>query len=298
MRGFEILDAQIHQPSVPEPWDFGEESAPLLTTELAREAMDSVGVDAALINAKEEFIDAAVRRYPRRFAGCGNAEPKRPDLEEFVAGYRNLPGRLALRVFVRDWRTETVSEDYLSGAMEPLFKAAARFDVPLFLSAQEQLAAAEEILQKHPDQPFILDHLGLNIPTGAESDPDLWRLLPEVNALAVYPNLAIKFCGGEARSSEPFPHRDSWRHLLTMVEAFGPDRLMWASDFTRMRRARKSKETVDSTSDQWLALYGDQVHFIRETDVLSTDDKEKILGETIRRWLRWEARNPAEKVAR
>jgi len=46
----EIIDAQIHEPQPPRPVDdrLGKEVGLLVNVEIAREAMDSVGVDAAL----------------------------------------------------------------------------------------------------------------------------------------------------------------------------------------------------------------------------------------------------------
>ena len=38
-------------------------------TEIAREAMDAVGVDAALVFARQEYVDSCVDRYPDRFGG-------------------------------------------------------------------------------------------------------------------------------------------------------------------------------------------------------------------------------------
>ena len=116
----EIIDAQIHTPHPEKHWDFGPDSELALEVELAREAMDSVGVDQALINADEAFIGAALSRYPERFAGCASANSKRPDIAEYVAAYKSRPRMLALRVPIRDWRTGTLTDEYQSGALEPL----------------------------------------------------------------------------------------------------------------------------------------------------------------------------------
>src|SRR3989442_12560516 len=87
-------------------------------------------------------------------------------------------------------------------------------------------------------------------------------------------------------SRHPVPIHDVWPYLHQIVNAFGPDRLMWGSDFTRLRR----KPMIDggglAPRDQW-HLYSDSVNYLRDTTELSATDKEKIFGGTIRAVLRW-----------
>lgn len=281
-----IIDAQIHRVQLPRPWGFGDESGLGLAVELAREGMDAVGVDAALINSGADFIDAAVAAYPGRFAGSETVQPGRPDLRDHVAGYRDRPGRLALRVTVRDWVTGTVTEDYESGRLTPIFAAAEDAGLPIFLSAQGQPQAAEQVARDFPGLTLILDHLGLPQPPPMKVADDPWELLPAFVALAKYPNVAVKFCGGLTLARQPFPHRDAWPHLMTMVEAYGPDRLMWASDYTRMRMATGTVEL--GPRSRWATTYLDSFAFVRDTDELTATEKAAILGGTIQRLLRWE----------
>src|SRR5439155_8330595 len=89
----EIVDSQIHEPSPPkrlDPEKYDAETRLLIDVELAREAIDSVGIDAALCFATQEFCDAATQRYPDRFAGAVPFDAYRndDDLEERVANHR------------------------------------------------------------------------------------------------------------------------------------------------------------------------------------------------------------------
>jgi hypothetical protein len=74
----EIIDAQIHEPVPPVPVDekFGPEVKRLVAVEMAREAMDSIGVDAALVFARQDYMDACIARYPDRFAGARTLDYK------------------------------------------------------------------------------------------------------------------------------------------------------------------------------------------------------------------------------
>lgn len=46
---------------------------------------------------------------------------------------------------------------------------------------------------------------------------------------------AAKFCGAPVMSEEPYPFKHVWPFLHQIIDAFRPERLMWGSDFTRMR---------------------------------------------------------------
>jgi L-fuconolactonase len=280
----EIIDAQIHKPGPVAPWEFGGESHLALSTELAREAMDCVGVDVSLINSSDDFCEAAVRRYPERFAACGGIDPRIPDLAEVVAGYRKRPGFLAVRVIIRNWMDGTLVPGFKDGVLEPLFVAAEKHSLPVFLSAQANPGSVESVAKAHPDLVIIVDHLGLaQQPMAVGRDP--WEQLPAVNKLARFPNVAVKFSGAPTLSSAPYPHPDIWPHLLKIVEAFTPDRLMWGSDFTRLRMPTGSLERAPR--ELWSGFYSDAVNFLRDTDQISKGDKEKIFAGTIRRLLRW-----------
>src|SRR3954452_21110110 len=98
----EIIDCQIHEPSPPKPLDPDKYDAAtrlLVNVELAREAIESVGIDAALCFATQEFCEAATSRYPTRFGGAVPFDAYRndADLEERVANHRKKPGNVAIR---------------------------------------------------------------------------------------------------------------------------------------------------------------------------------------------------------
>ena len=60
--------------------------------------------------------------------------------------------------------------------------------------------------------------------------------LDAVVDLAQYPNLALKWCHAPARlSGEPYPHRDVLPHLRRVIDAYGVEHVMWASDYTQSR---------------------------------------------------------------
>jgi predicted TIM-barrel fold metal-dependent hydrolase len=283
----EIIDAQIHEPAPPKPlgsqfqW---KELELLVNTELAREAMDAIGVDRALINAPQPFLDVAVGRYPDRFAGCGFLDHRAPNIDEQVAAYRDKPGMLATRTIIDDWRNDVPSDDFAAGKVEPLFAACEKHHLPLFCLTHHAHQLAP-IAQKHPDLLLVIDHLGLPQPPPIKRDPDPWQRLPGVISMAKYPNVAVKLSGAITLSLKPFPHADMWLHLHKLIDAFGPDRLMWGSDFTRLRWAPLT--TLEPGPREGWVLYSDSLNYLRDTDEVSDSDKAAMFAGTIRRLLRW-----------
>lgn len=281
----EILDAQIHEPHAGVTWGFGEESELALHVELAREAMDCVGVDGGLVNARPEFCAAVTERYPERFASCPFADLGVEDVDHYVATVRDTPGQLALRVVIRTYRDGKLTPAFLEGRHERIFAAAEHHGLPIFMQAAGHMGSALEIAAAHPELTLIVDHLGLNQQPSAVAD-DPWADLDTVLELARFPSVAIKFCGGPTLARDPYPYPDIWPHLHRMIDAFGPQRLLWGSDYTRLRIASSGEQAPRSA---WYGSYAEQVHFIRDSDELSADDKEQILGAALRRTLNWPA---------
>jgi predicted TIM-barrel fold metal-dependent hydrolase len=280
----EIVDAQLHPPEPVAEWPFAE-SRVALSCELAREAMDSVGVDAALVLTRDaRYGEYAVAAYPDRFACCLTIDPHRPDITDWVAGFRDRPGMVALRVIARSWTDGALTTEFTEGRYEPALAAAEKHRVPVFIQAAGHREALEAVVRAHPDLTFILDHAGLNQqPTAVADDP--WEGVPDVVAMAAFPNVAVKLTGLPTLSRVDFPYDDVWPHVHRILDAFGVDRAMWGSDFTRLRYAPRSVRRGPRAG--WYGLYSDSVAYLRDTDELPAAAKEALFGGTIRRLLDW-----------
>jgi L-fuconolactonase len=282
----EIVDAQIHEPQPTRPVDerFGSEVSLLVNVEIAREAMDSVGVDAALVFARQEYMDACAARYPDRFAGALTVDYMAQDLEDQVAHFRERPGMLAGRNLVGNARDATLRPEFSQGKFEALYTAAEKHNLPLFFSTHGHAHVLESVARAHPRLTMIVDHLGVSQSPVSPPRDEPWDRLPGLLSLAQFPNVHVKFSGAPLLSSEPYPHADVWFFLHQIVNAFGPERLMWGSDFTRLRWVPIVGGLAPR--DQW-HLYSDSVGYLRDTTELSEADKEQIFSGTIRRVLRW-----------
>jgi len=86
------------------------------------------------------------------------------------------------------------------------------------------------------------------------------------------PNAVIKISGACTLSRQPFPYDDIWDPILKIIDAFGIDRCMWGTDWTR-------------TSG--MLTYEQAVAPFRETRRLSETDKAKLMGGTLEQVYKW-----------
>jgi len=79
-------------------------------------------------------------------------------------------------------------------------------------------------------------------PRTPPAPPQPWADLPKVLELARRPNAVIKVSGACTLSREPYPFPDIWDPLARVFDAWGFDRCLWGTDWTR--RARPLKRTA------------------------------------------------------
>ena len=113
-----------------------------------------------------------------------------------------------------------------------------------------QLPAAVELAALLPEQPFVLDHL-------AKPRVGSWRTAAEragwrrdIEALARHGNVCCKLSGLVTEADWRAWRRDDFRPYLEIVlDAFGPRRLMFGSDWPVCRLAAGYAEVVGSVAD-------------------------------------------------
>jgi L-fuconolactonase len=101
----------------------------------------------------------------------------------------------------------------------------------------------------------------------ADSPIDRPAELEKLLALKRYPKLFVKISHTWSLSKQPFPFRDTWPQVKKLYDTFGPQRLMWATDWPIVN--------TRASYAQALALVKD------EMDFLNTEDKAWILSKTI-----------------
>jgi predicted TIM-barrel fold metal-dependent hydrolase len=218
-----------------------------------------------------ELSAYAADRYPERFSFLARVDIDDPDPDEAVAQLAATPGMRCLRVSPMPWRPDL--EAFRAGRLGPLFEAAGRHDLPVFVwSNGPELPSLVQYLERFPDLQFVLDHLGTGSPLPEQRGPERYAELDAVAELGRrYPNLAVKWSTVETQSCEPYPYADMRPYLLQALEAFGRERIMWASDWSQHKLQQSWAQSF------WWLL---------ESDELSADDKAWLLGRSARTIIR------------
>jgi hypothetical protein len=166
-------------------------------------------------------IDAA-RRYSHRLAILGHFPLDRPKSRVLVAGWKRRPRMPGRRLTFLQPQQRTRPTD---GTMDWLWPAAERDGLPVASFAFDFLPVVDQIAHRHPGLRLLVDHPGGRGGTGATKDAAALAHLPNLLALARYPNLAVKATGVPGYSSEPYPDRNLHPYLRPIYNAFGPERL-------------------------------------------------------------------------
>jgi L-fuconolactonase len=148
-----------------------------------------------------------------------------PAVADAAAGLRELPGGESLRGIRHPVLTEPdpgwLARPAVLRGLRALAAAGLSFDI---VTLPHQLPAAVTAAQSVPELTVVLDHLG-GPPVGSGEDGP-WAAA--IRRLAALPNVTCKLSGAHtdpARASDLRPYYE------TVLAAFGPDRLMFGSDW-------------------------------------------------------------------
>jgi L-fuconolactonase len=161
--------------------------------------------------------------------------------------------------------------------MNRVLAAAARYSLPVNLLCWGRLDQAKGLIARNFSTTIVIDHLGLPQPFEPPVPAQPWAELPKVLELAAYGNVNIKISGACTLSDEPFPYRDIWDPLARIFDAFGLNRCMWGTDWTRAVAFLTYREGVDA---------------FRFTDQLSETEKATLMGATLSEVYKWKPTRP------
>jgi predicted TIM-barrel fold metal-dependent hydrolase len=277
------LDAQVHcyeRNHAGRPWVGHLHGPPEVTGDDMVKAMDAVGVDGALLVSPYAMyrFDASYalevhRKHPQRFGLIKPVDPTDPKVDDVIADWKNTPGTVAIRIML----ARDAAEDPADPGINRVLATAARHSLPVNLLCRGRLAQVDGLAARNPNTMLVLDHLGLPQPVEPPPPKEPWTELPTVLKLAAHKNVTIKISGACTLSHHPYPYRDIWDPLWRIFDAFGLDRCMWGTDWTRAVTLLTYKEGVDA---------------FRVTDRLSDSDRATLMGKTLARVYNWSPSKP------
>jgi L-fuconolactonase len=272
------IDAQVHayeRDHPGRPWAGVLAGPPAVTGDDMVAAMDAVGVDGAVLVSPFSLYryDASYalevhRKHPGRFGLVKPVDPADPGVDETIAEWVATPGTVAIRLMLHP----DVPSDPADPGLNRVLSSAARRNVPVNVLGWGRLEQVDGLARRNPDAQIVIDHLGLQQPFHPPRPAEPWADLAKLLPVAANPNVAVKISGAGTLSHEPFPFRDIWDPLWRIFDAFGLDRCLWGTDWTRAVN---------------LLTYREGVEAFRVTDRLTDSDRAKLMGESLARIYRW-----------
>jgi L-fuconolactonase len=272
------LDSQVHayERNHPgRPWAGVLHGPAEVTGDQMVTAMDAVAVDGAVLVSPfsmyrydASYAIAVHAAHPTRFRLVKPVDTSDPGVSDTIADWASTNGAVGIRIMLRD----EVSADPADPGINRALAAAARHSLPVNLMCWGRLEQAAQLAARNPDTRLVIDHLGLPQPFEPPPPAQPFADLPRVLALAAHDNIAIKISGACTLSHEPFPYKDLWDPLDRIFDAFGFDRCLWGTDWTRA---------------VGLLTYEQGVEAFRVTDRLSDNDRAVLMGGALQRVYNW-----------
>ena len=278
-----IIDSQVHvyAANTPDrPWHTVPNWPDHVTGDEMVQAMDAVGVDGAIfISAFSMYrYDASYaievqNAYPGRFGLVKPVDPLDPAVAEAIAEWKNTPGTVGIRIMMP--KEAGLGPD--DPGIKLILHEAMRHDFPVNILCWGNLEVGKAVIDGHPDNRFIIDHLGIVQPRMPPAPPDPWADLPKVLDLASRPNVVIKVSGACTLSHAGYPYPDIWDPLARVFDTWGLDRCLWGTDWTRSFAVVNYKQAVEP---------------FRLTDLLTESERATLMGGACARAYGWKPDKP------
>jgi L-fuconolactonase len=232
-----IVDAHVHvfrparvHPRVTDALAPPDRDAPV---EALNAVIDRHGVGAAVLvplGPEVEYVEALRREHAGRFAAIAVADPA-------LRGAGTLPEPFdGLRVLWLGEPGRPLAESPLLPLLQDL---GARGKVLWTYLPPDQLPLLEQLPALVPDLTVVLNHLGF-CPHDMQvdehgrpwfADPFPAERVAAVRRLAGAERFHLMLSGQYALSREPPPYRDLDGVIATLADAYGAERMLWASDW-------------------------------------------------------------------
>ena len=271
------IDSQVHayERNRPErPWVGFLRGPDEVTGDDMVAAMDAVGVDGALLVSPfslyrydASYVLEVYGKHPGKFGLIKPFDPRSENVSDEIAEWAATPGVVGVRLML-------TAEPYEADdpGINRILAASGQAGVPVNVMGSGELPLLLELARRHPDTQVVIDHVGLVQPQEPPAPPEPFADLANVLSLAECDNVAIKISGACTLSQQLFPYPDIWEPLAKVFDAFGFDRCLWGTDWTRALNILTYEQGVES---------------FRVTDSLSDAERSALMGGTLAKIYNW-----------
>ncbi len=270
---FKIIDPHVHVWKHDPHYPFAAGAkvpARDATPETLLELMKTNGVAKTVIiqvihyKYDNSYLAIVLKQYPQYFQGVARVDPLDPNAPDHLSdlveqGFRG----------VRLSPSGDVAGDWIKGdLMPPLWKRCEQLKVPMTILAPiTRMPDVGKLVDRFPALTIVIDHM-------ADCPVDQPQELDKLIALRRHPKLFVKVSHTWSLSKQPYPWLDSQEHVKRLHATFGPQRLMWATDWPIVENT--------ATYRQALTVVRDDMKFLND------DDRRWMMNETIQRVWKFE----------
>ncbi|MDR3792459.1 MAG: amidohydrolase family protein [Terracidiphilus sp.] len=205
------------------------------------------------------YLLDVLRRYPGKFHGVCRVNPEDPAAPDHLSqhtrdGFRG----------VRISPDATAGGDWIrSPLMKPLWRRCNDLRVPMTILAPiTRIPDLVPLIEANPELTVVIDHM-------ADCPLDRPDQLKFLLALARYPRVYVKISDLWSLSQQPYPYPDAQQQVRRIYDAFGPRRLMWATNWPVSLKQLPYAKIVE--------LYRDHIGFF------NAEDRREIFAGTAQR---------------
>ena len=197
-----------------------------LETLLVANGMDgSIAVQADQSENETRFLLELARRHPAVLGVVGWVDLLAPDLAERLEHFSRNERFVGVRHIVQAEPDDFLEREDVVGGIGMLRDFNLTYDILVY---PRQLDATLNLVEKLPDQPFVVDHLAK--PPIIDGVIEPWAA--QMRELASHANVWCKVSGLVTEADWAMWRTEDFHPYLDMVfDAFGPERLMFGSDW-------------------------------------------------------------------
>jgi len=268
--GYRIIDPHVHiwkrDPRYPWAKETAKPPEKDATPEMLLGLMKANGVAKTVIiqyiayRWDNSYVADVLKQYPQYFQGVARVNPEDPAAPDHLSRLVKEQGFRGVRLSPAG----NASGDWFKGPlMPPLWKRCDELKVPMTVLAPiTRMPDVARLAEPLPNLTVVIDHM-------ADCPVDQPAELEKLIALRRYPKVFVKISHTWSLSRQDYPWLDAQGHVKRLYDTFGPQRLMWATDWP----VSEPRTTYART----LSVVRDEMKFLNE------EDKRWILSRTVER---------------
>jgi len=229
------------------------------TAETLLALMKSAGVQRTVIiqvisyRWDNRYLASVLRRYPRQFRGVARVNPEDPAAPDHLSRLTEEDGFHGVRISPE----AGAAGDWIRGPlMPPLWARCRVLKVPMtVLAPVTRMPEIARLAERFPDLTVVIDHMASS-PLGQP------RELEKLLALRRFPKVYVKISHSWALSAQPYPYLDAQEQIRRLYDAFGPRRLIAATDWPLVEQFCSYGQAIDLARTQMKFLSAEDKRWI------------------------------------